>query len=225
MRSRDPILEATRTVIGRAGFAGVTIAAVAKEARVSRQTVYSIFGTREELISQAVSEQFATLTGAFTDAIETAESPADVIVEIAVVGRQYVRRDPVLRALTLYGESNPMFDARAADRSRKFAASLMAPALERFPAASDQLDFIADICAHVGWSVLWMDSPEDRSDEELRGFLNSWLDPLLGAYPTGSGNTDPVDPTAGAPTVKPSTTQPSTTQPSTTRTSASHDSR
>ncbi|WP_435530336.1 TetR/AcrR family transcriptional regulator [Prescottella equi] len=55
MRSRKKILDATLGLIGSAGFEGVDIAAVAAAAGVTRQTVYSIFGTREDLVSQAIA--------------------------------------------------------------------------------------------------------------------------------------------------------------------------
>ncbi|MBM4481622.1 TetR family transcriptional regulator [Rhodococcus hoagii] len=55
MRSRKKILDATLGLIGSAGFEGVNIAAVAAAAGVTRQTVYSIFGTREDLVSHAIA--------------------------------------------------------------------------------------------------------------------------------------------------------------------------
>ena len=55
MRSRGKIIDATLDLIRTSGFAGITIAAVAEAAGVSRQTVYSIFGTREDLVSQSIA--------------------------------------------------------------------------------------------------------------------------------------------------------------------------
>lgn len=182
MRSRDSILEATRAVIGRAGFGGVTIAAVAKQAEVSRQTVYSIFGSREDLVSQTVSERLTVLTGAFTDLLDTAGSPLELIVEIVVVGRHRILDDPLLRALTLGGGSNPIFDPGSADRAREYAVALLAPAAERFPQLAGRLELVADIGVHVGWSVLCLDSPDARSDDDLRTFLTTWLSPLLETF-------------------------------------------
>lgn len=41
---------------------GVSIAGIAEQAGASRQTVYSIFGTREDLVSQAVTDRLTSLT-------------------------------------------------------------------------------------------------------------------------------------------------------------------
>mgnify|MGYP002653221455 CR=1 FL=1 len=49
------------------------VKALAKHAGVSRQTVYSIFGTREDLVSQAVTDQLAGVGGASA----TLSSPSD----------------------------------------------------------------------------------------------------------------------------------------------------
>ncbi|MBB0969102.1 TetR/AcrR family transcriptional regulator [Dietzia aerolata] len=179
MRSREPILEATREVIGDAGFDGVTIAAVAKRAGVSRQTVYSIFGTREELVSQAVTERLTSLFGAVSELQSSSTTPLELLVEILVVSRGHILGDPLLRTLTLAGGSSPIFDPGAAERARDYVRSLLVPATEQFPELTPHLDFISDVGVHMGWSMLCLDSPESRSDAELRAFLVPWLGPLV----------------------------------------------
>lgn len=179
VRSREPILEATREVIGDAGFDGVTIAAVAKRAGVSRQTVYSIFGSREELVSQAISERLTSLFGAISDLQSSTSTPLDLLVEIVVVSRGHILGDPLLRVLTLAGGSNPIFDPGAAERARHYVKSLLVPVTEEFPQLAPHLDLISDVGVHVGWSVLCLDSPETRTDADLRAFLITWLGPLV----------------------------------------------
>lgn len=166
-------------MIGDAGFDGVTIAAVAKRAGVSRQTVYSIFGTREELVSQAITERLTLLFGAVSDLQNSADTPLDLLVEIVVVTRGHILGDPLLRVLTLAGGSNPIFDPGAAERARQYVKSLLVPATEDFPQLAGHLDLIADVGVHVGWSVLCLDAPEARPDAELRDFLTAWLGPLV----------------------------------------------
>jgi len=171
VRSRDSILEATRHVIGETGFHGVTIAGVAKRAGVSRQTVYSIFGSREDLVSQTVTDRLTTLSGAFTDLLESVGSPLELLVEIVVQARRRILGDPLLRVLTLSGTANPIFDPGAAERARAYCVALLAPAARRFPELAGRIEFVADIGVHVGWSVLCLDDPDSRSDAELR---DSW---------------------------------------------------
>ncbi|MGN7157547.1 TetR/AcrR family transcriptional regulator [Dietzia cercidiphylli] len=182
MRSREIILEATRAVIGEAGFTAVSVAAVARRAGVSRQTVHSIFGTREELVSQAVSDRLTSLIGAFTELFESTGSPLELFVEMMLQARHHVLGDPLLRELTLSGTANPIFDPGAARRARAYAVALLSPAVDRFPELDGRVEFLADIAVHVGWSVLCLDDPASRPDDELRAFLSEWmaavLDPL-----------------------------------------------
>ncbi|MDV8001093.1 TetR/AcrR family transcriptional regulator [Rhodococcus sp. IEGM 1408] len=184
MRSRDAVLEATRNIIGEAGFHGVNIAAVAKRAGVSRQTVYSIFGTREELVSQAVSDRLTTLVSAFTDLLASVGSPLELLVETMVEARRRILDDPLLRVLALSGTGNPIFDPGAAERAHGYCVALLSPAIDRFPELSGRIDFLADISMHVGWSVLCLDDPASRSDAELRAFLTAWLAPMLRSLET-----------------------------------------
>src|SRR5699024_569464 len=74
VRSREIILEATRAQIGASGFDGVSIAGVAKRAGVSRQTVYSIFDTREDLVSQTVTDRLTQLIGSFEQLLASSET-------------------------------------------------------------------------------------------------------------------------------------------------------
>lgn len=199
MRSRESILEATREVVGEAGFDGVSIAAVAKRAGVSRQTVYSIFGTREDLVSQTVTDRLTTLVGAFTELLDSAATPLELFVEMMVEARAHVLGDPLLRVLTLSGTANPIFDPGAAERAREYSVALLSPAADRFPELEGRIDFFADVAVHLGWSILCLDRPEVRSDARLREFVSAWLAPLmesLVASPADSARGS--DPAAGS---------------------------
>ena len=179
VRSRDSILEATRVVIGEAGFDGVNIAAVAKRAGVSRQTVYSIFGNREELVSQAIADRLTSLLGAYESLLSSAGSPLELLVEIMVDARRHILGDPLLRVLALSEQGHPIFDPGAAERAQRYAEGLLAPAVERFPELRGHVVFLADVGVHLGWSVLCLDDPHSRSDDTLRAFLTAVLSPVL----------------------------------------------
>ena len=179
VRSREIILEATRAVIGESGFTAVNVAGVARRAGVSRQTVHSIFGTREELVSQAVSDRLTSLTGAFAELMESTETPLELFVEMMIQARHHVLGDPLLRELTLSGTANPIFDPGAARRAHDYAVALLSPAVARFPELEGRVENLADIAVHVGWSVLCLDDPASRPDAELRAFIAGWMAPVL----------------------------------------------
>jgi AcrR family transcriptional regulator len=53
-RTRDTVVEAARHLFEQHGWSGTTVAAVAERARVSRQTVEGVFGTKTALLRAAV---------------------------------------------------------------------------------------------------------------------------------------------------------------------------
>ncbi|NLV79625.1 MAG: TetR/AcrR family transcriptional regulator [Rhodococcus sp.] len=179
MRSHTKITEATRELIGTRGFDAVTIAAVADRAGVSRQTVYSNFGTREEMVSRALAEHMGSLVAGFPDLLATAESPVAFVVDLIVECRRAFRTDAILGALLRSQAGNPLFDPGAADRAVEVSAGFLVPMQERFPEVEGRLEEIAEIAVHLGWAVVCLDDPVARPDDVLRAFLERWLTPAL----------------------------------------------
>lgn len=61
MRKHAAILEAAKTLFGERGYAGTSMDAVAKRARVSKLTVYSHFGDKDSLFRAAVRARCSEL--------------------------------------------------------------------------------------------------------------------------------------------------------------------
>lgn len=189
VRSRKKILDATLRLIGSGGFEGVNIAAVAAAAGVSRQTVYSIFGTREDLVSQAIAGLLGQVLGDIRARVETASSAVEYIVELVVAGRAAIRAVPVLGALLHAGEGNPLFDPGMIARAKPIAHELLSPIVELEPALADRMDDVVEITLRLGMSVVIFDDETIHTDDDLRRFLTRWLRPALttgAAEPTGS---------------------------------------
>lgn len=126
MRSRGKIIDATLDLIRTSGFAGITIAAVAEAAGVSRQTVYSIFGTREDLVSQSIAH--LTLTATHDIRSRTAATDnTDFLIELVMSGRHFARNTPVLTAMFQADEGNPLFDAGVLQRAKSIALEFLSP--------------------------------------------------------------------------------------------------
>ncbi|MDE2460298.1 MAG: TetR/AcrR family transcriptional regulator [Gammaproteobacteria bacterium] len=65
---RAAILEAAKKVFLEVGFGAASMDAIATEAKVSKQTVYNHFGSKEELFAAMVRDSCEHLTLAFTEA-------------------------------------------------------------------------------------------------------------------------------------------------------------
>lgn len=171
-------MDATLDLIGEVGFSGVSIAAVAAAAKVSRQTVYSIFGSRDEVISQALAAFLARALGDLRKNMDVGTT-CEYVVELIVAGRTALRTNPVLATLLEADLHNPLFDSTLMEHARPIARELLWPVVERDSSTEKFLDDIVDITLHLGVAVAIFDDPARRSDVELRAYLTRWLKPAM----------------------------------------------
>lgn len=68
---RETILEAAKKVFLDVGFGTASMDAIANEAKVSKQTVYNHFGSKEELFAAMVRDTCDTMTLAFAEAVRS----------------------------------------------------------------------------------------------------------------------------------------------------------
>jgi len=178
--ARARLLAATSRCIERGGLPGTSVAAVATEAGVSRQTVYRYFAGRDDLAKQAIfatadrlGEQLARHVAPLTD-------PADIVVEAMVLGLKEVRSDPVLRAI--WDSASPdglvatIFTHPAAIAWTRGA---LGRTVELAGWSEADANAATEFFLRVALSFLISASPE-RSGEELRVFLYRHLVPGLG---------------------------------------------
>ncbi|MFC0454852.1 TetR/AcrR family transcriptional regulator [Rhodococcus jostii] len=179
MRSRRKILDATLGLIERDGFEGVTIAAAANAAGVTRQTVYSNFGSREELVSRAIAGVAVEALAGIHSRLNATETTCEYVVELIVAGRAAVRAHPVLATLLQAERGNPVFDTGMMSRAKPVARELLAPLVERDPSVESSLDDIVEIALRLALSVVLFDDDAVHTDGDLRSFLTRWLLPTM----------------------------------------------
>lgn len=161
------------------GFQGVSVAGVAEAAGVSRQTVYVHFGSREDLVSQAMIRIAQRLMQDIVAQIGTTPDAREYLVEMIVAARAQFRRQPVMAALLLAEQGNPLFEDDTLARVRPVALEFLQPVLERAPELSERLEDVAEMIARSAISVIMFDSAAVHTDEALRGFLQRWLVPVV----------------------------------------------
>lgn len=175
MRSRAQIMAATVRLIEADGFAAVNVSAVAREAGVTRQTVYSNFGTLPELVSETmmttVFEAYETVRER-TDAAGTAR---EFVVELVVAARAVLRDRPVLAALLRPDADNPVFEVDMMRRAVPAARMALGPILEWSPGLEPHLDEIAEMLVRFALSLLLFDSDLIGDEAGLRRVVDRWL--------------------------------------------------
>lgn len=175
VRSRERILDATLALIESGGFAAVNVSAVASASGVSRQTIYSIFGTREELVSQAVAKVAMDALAGVQERLARVETALEYLVELIVAGRHATRDLPAMTALLSSELGNPLFDAGMMARALPVARALLAD----LPEPVADLDDVLEVVTRLGLTIVLFDSAALEDDDDLRRFLRRWLAPAV----------------------------------------------
>jgi AcrR family transcriptional regulator len=179
VRSRQKIIDATLGLIESSGFTAVNVAAVAARAGVSRQTVYSIFGSREELVSQALAGLTLEMIETLSSVGEHCTTAVEHLIELIVAARRSVREHPLLASLLVGDTDNPLFDAGMMARTESVATQALTPILAQYPPSAMSPGDIAEMFSRLGISVILFESDAISTDDALRAFLNRWLDPAM----------------------------------------------
>lgn len=180
MAARDRILDAVEALIGRGGFKAVSIASVAAEAGVSRQTVYANFGTLEDLVSEAVTGVSTRVLTEIGERLDSVTDPGEYAVELLVSARATFRATPALAVLVFPETGNPMFQADMFATALPLAEAFLAPLFDRGPQLRERREDVLELLLRTGLSVLMFDSEALRTDADLRGYLTRTLLPALG---------------------------------------------
>jgi len=182
--AQQRLLEATGRCIAREGIAATTVAAVAAEAGVSRQTVYRYFDGRDQLVLRAVRAAAEELRTKIDLHVRALSDPADMIVETVVFALAELRKDPVLRAMMDPSQLDSAVTTRMTKRPGiEWARETLSPAIEAAGWSKADADASLELILRVVLSLIISPSPE-RNPEELRAFLYRHLIPGLGLAAT-----------------------------------------
>jgi AcrR family transcriptional regulator len=138
-RNRAAVVEAAKAILKRDGFLQFTMAAIAKESRLSRQTVHNLFGTKTDLI-EALFDDIAFRAGMqnmrvimqSSDAAWMTSEYLRLMVSLWSNDRLLIRRIHGLRAI------DPELGAalRGRDQRKKMAIGRIMEVLERSRASA-----------------------------------------------------------------------------------------
>lgn len=177
--ARQRLLEAAARCIGRDGIAASSMAAIAAEAGVSRQTVYRYFQGRDELVLRAIRAASEGVRTKIAQHIRALADPADMIVETLVLGLSELQNDPVLSAISDLSRLDGSVLARITGRAGiEWTRETLAPAIEAANWSEAEADPRLELILRVFLSLIVSPSPE-RSPEELRAFLYRHVVPGL----------------------------------------------
>lgn len=145
-RSRTAILGAVRKLLLKAGYASLTIEAVAREAGVSKATIYRWWKTKGELVLEAAEKDISIGT-----VPDTGDAKADLDAAICQLIDTFTRplASIVIFAAITTGGSDPKMAQLFRDRHvypwRVSAHRALVQAQQRGEVAMDDLHFLLDV--------------------------------------------------------------------------------
>ena len=180
--ARERIVAAAMRCIDRSGPGRATLADVAAELQVTRQTVYRVFPTTADLLT-AVGEAGATqFLDRLTDHVADITDPRDALAEAIVYTLGRLPDEPYIGLLVQVGENELFSRGATSSRAMEFGASV----LRRFPidwaevgVDDEKLEGLAEFMLRVLMSFLQYPSDPPRTPEQLRVYLRRWLGPAL----------------------------------------------
>lgn len=182
--AKSRLIDAAEECFGRLGIAKTTVEDIAKEAKVSRATVYRYFEGRDDLVLGVLLRDTDRHLARIRPRMEQLGSLSDVIVEFVVLTERATRRDPSLSLLftvdearlaggIIAGASLVLFE-RVTDFFRPFFA--------RWPA---QVGRGVDVIGASEWilrtllSLLTVRGPHLRAANGQRQYLRTYLVPAI----------------------------------------------
>ena len=178
--ARARLLAATSRCMERNGLPGTSVAAIAVEAGVSRQTVYRYFTGRDDLAKHTIFAAADRLGEQITSQVALLTDPADIVVEAMILGLAEVRSHPVLRAMWDSASPEGLVAALFTHPGGiAWARQTLDRAVELAGWSDDEATMAIEFFLRVGLSFLISTSP-GRTSDELRAFLYRHLVPGLG---------------------------------------------
>jgi AcrR family transcriptional regulator len=173
--TRDRIIGAAISLLGRGDWGTVSTMAVAREAGVSRQTVYAHFPSRDDLYSAVMIEAASAIVARIVREARGVTTGAELVVALMVACVREFREDPTTSAIGLVRPGQVL-----APEALAIVKEFLAPLIELEPQLAPDLDEVAETMVRFMLSFVMYDSERTQSDEALRGYLRRRLLPALG---------------------------------------------
>lgn len=173
--ARGRILDAAVRCVSRVGVERTSTALIAREAGVSRPTLYAYFANREEIVEQAAEQAILAIMHQLQEHCRGFESAADRAVEALMFAVEHIRTEP---AMAVYYEPANLRLGPLGTDEIYFAARALEPVFEIAPEVHGA-DAI-ELFARQMISMLTRGPLEPRTSVEDREYLHRWFPRALG---------------------------------------------
>jgi AcrR family transcriptional regulator len=179
--ARERIIDAAMRCIDHHGPHKTGLSDVASELGVTRQTVYRLYPSTDDLLfAVAMAAAGGYLDRLATHVAEFAD-PEDLVVEGIAHTYEQLPRERYLGLLLTSGRSEAFLKRVTSPEAMAFGRSMLARMPIDWTALgfdNDELDGLVEFGLRVLQSLV-LDPPTSRSPAELRSFLRRWVAPAV----------------------------------------------
>jgi AcrR family transcriptional regulator len=189
---RQQITDAATALFIENGFDGISMDRIAKIAGVSKQTVYSHFGNKEDLFKRCIEGK--CIAGAMTPELFNEDLPiGDVMMDLATHFSALLMSEDVngvMRVCIAGAEKHPEVSQLFFEAGPENLSNMLAQHLQ---IRADRHELKIDNCVHAAWQFLFMVKSEHafrsvlgleqvQSEEEIEAYLKSCVSVFLRAH-------------------------------------------
>ena len=175
------ILDAAITCVKRWGIEKVTLNDIAQEAGVTRPTVYSYFGSRDEVVQFALLQSAYSFSAELLKHVSKFETAQERAIEAVMYALKKLPKEPALELLQESGLAKIMNNhALQVPEGNEIRRSLIRFVLADIHLTDDDLEEVTEVATRFMLSLLTLEGPKKRNDKEMRAFLERRLLPALG---------------------------------------------
>ncbi|WP_227982083.1 TetR/AcrR family transcriptional regulator [Nocardia spumae] len=180
----ERILAAARTAIDRSG-GDFTIAEVARDLGVTRQTVYRYFTSADALLTATAIAHTDHFLDVLADHLRDVRDPATAVVEGIALTLERLPEEKYLALLLTPGRTGAFSAGVTSDTALAFGRSILRRFSVDWAAAGiADVDQLAEHMLRIVQSFVIDPGRPPRRGRELRDYLTTWVAPALNA-PSG----------------------------------------
>ncbi|UGT57617.1 TetR/AcrR family transcriptional regulator [Nocardia asteroides] len=184
--ARERILAAARAAVQRSG-GEFTMAEIARELGVTRQTVYRYFANADALLAATALAEAGRFLDVLAAHLDRIRDPADAVVEGIAYTLECLPEDRYLGLLLTPGRAGALSAGVTSDTALAFGRSILerfAVDWERAGIDSARLDELVEHMLRIVQSFVLDPGRPPRRGTELRAYLTTWVAPALNAFRT-----------------------------------------
>lgn len=179
--TRQRIIDATLVCLDRWGLEKTSLHDIAREAGVTRPTVYSYFTNRDEVVQAAMIQGGQRFGLKLLNHINQFSTHKERLLEAVLFAYKNMPQEPYLKLVKNAGMANMINEqAITSPEGREICRALFQEILRHDKKYQKEMDEIVEVTTRFLLSLLLVEGAIKRNDKQMREFLEKRLLPATG---------------------------------------------